>query len=142
MKFFDILQSAMVDKDIGGRCPLCRARSTFIAPSWRCFNDTNDKQSLIDAHKLRLKTIPCQTLSRYGHCRFGHRCYYNHNIQFSLSRSSSSTVDMPVSSNEHQQSSLFIFEWNPRRSMHENNDDEQQQPPRRITYNSHRYRPY
>jgi hypothetical protein len=74
-----------MDKDTGGRCPLCRIRSTFIAPSWRCFNNSDDKQSLLDAHKLRLKRIPCQTLSQYGYCRFGHRCYYNHNIRYSSS---------------------------------------------------------
>jgi hypothetical protein len=118
----------MVDKDTGGRCPLCRTRSTFIAPSWRCFSNTDDKQSLIDAHKLRLKTIPCRTLSRYGYCRFGHRCYYNHH-----SRWSSSSLDMSTSVEEHQQNS----------SVNENNnDEEQQEPPRRITYNSRRYRPY
>jgi len=136
----------MFDKDIGTRCPLCRARSAFIAPSWRCFNDANDKQSLIDAHKLHLKTVPCRSLSRYGHCQFGHRCYYNHNIPFSSSRSerlSSSIDDMPVSSNETQRSTFFIFRWNPRRTVDdENNDDEQQEPPRRITFNSDRYRPY
>jgi hypothetical protein len=92
----------MIDKDTGGRCPLCRVRSTFIAPSWRCFDNTDDKHILIDLHKLRLKRIPCRTLSRYGYCRFGHRCYYNHNI------------------------------------VQETND----QSSRRITYNSHRYRPY
>jgi hypothetical protein len=135
----------MVDKDTAARCPLCRVRSTFIASSWRCFNDTDDKQSLIDAHKLRLKTIPCQTLSRYGYCRFGHRCYYNHNIPSSSSTSqrwSSPSVDMSISSDEYQPSTLFVFEWNPIRSMNENNDNEQQEPPRRITYNSNRYRPY
>jgi hypothetical protein len=119
----------LIDKDTGGRCPLCRVRSTFIAPSWRCFNDTDDKRSLIDAHKLRLKTIPCRTLSQYGYCRFGHRCYYNHNISFSLSTS-------------QRWSSSNVFQWNIIQSINENNDDEQQEPPRRITYNSRRYRPY
>jgi hypothetical protein len=95
----------MIDKDTGGRCPLCRIRSTFIAPSWRCFDNTDDKHFLIDLHKLRLKRIPCRTLSRYGYCRFGHRCYYNHNI------------------------SIVVQETNDQSS-------------RRITYNSHRYRPY
>jgi hypothetical protein len=118
----------LLDKDTGGRCPLCRTRSTFIAPSWRCFDSTDDKQSLIDAHKLRLKAMPCRTLSRYGYCRFAHRCYYKHHIPFLL--------------NERQQNASSSFQENTISSMNENNNDEQQQPPRRITYNSRRYRPY
>ncbi|UJR24654.1 hypothetical protein I4U23_006028 [Adineta vaga] len=106
------------EKEIGGRCPLCRIRSTFIAPSWRCFTDTNDKQSLINTHKLRLKTIPCRTFLRYGSCRFGHRCYYNHRYLF----------------HEHN---------NSRDLTNENSyDNQQQESSRRFSNNSHRYRPY
>ncbi|CAF4340644.1 unnamed protein product, partial [Rotaria sordida] len=134
--------SAMIDKDTSRRCPLCRTRSTFIARSWRCFNNRDDKQSLIDTHKLSLKTMPCRTLLRYGYCRFGHRCYYNHHIPLTSSTSqrwsSSSPIDTSISFNEHQQNSSIIFQ-----SMNDNNNnDEQQEPPRRFTYNSHRYRPY
>ncbi|CAF0968668.1 unnamed protein product [Rotaria sp. Silwood1] len=137
--------SAMIDKDTSRRCPLCRTRSTFIARSWRCFTNRDDKQSLIDTHKLSLKAIPCRTLLRYGFCRFGHRCYYNHHIPLTSSTSqrwSSSPIDMPISFNDHQQNSSIIVQSNTIQSMNENNNDEQQEPPRRFTYNLHRYRPY
>ncbi|CAF3089605.1 unnamed protein product [Rotaria socialis] len=126
-------QNTMIDKDAARRCPLCRTRSTFVARSWRCFNNRDDKQSLIDSHKSYLKTIPCRTLSRYGYCRFGRRCYYNHQIQ---QRWSSSPIDTSISFSEHQLDSSNVFPLNT------HNNDEQQEPPRRFTYNSHRYRPY
>ncbi|CAF2062596.1 unnamed protein product [Rotaria magnacalcarata] len=125
--------NTMIDKDTARRCPLCRTRSTFVARSWRCFNNRDDKQSLIDSHKSYLKTIPCRTLSRYGYCRFGRRCYYNHQIHQAWS---SSPIDTSISFSEHRLDSSNVLPLNT------NNNDEQQEPPRRFTYNSHRYRPY
>ncbi|CAF0738174.1 unnamed protein product [Adineta steineri] len=115
------------NKETNRRCPLCRIRSTFIAPSWRCFNNNNDKQLLINAHKLRLKNVPCQTLLRYGYCRFGHRCFYNHHIRFQSS--------FLFNHQQQQQNTIELSNEN-------NNNNEQQESLRRIRYNSHRYRPY
>ncbi|CAF1220781.1 unnamed protein product [Adineta ricciae] len=108
----------MNDKEIGRRCPLCRTRSTFIAPSWRCFTDTDDKQALIGAHKLRLKTKPCRTFLQYSSCRYGRRCYYSHRYL----------------SDGHNQNLLFDFQYLTSENNHESSE--------RVTYHSHRYRPY
>ena len=122
-----VFQNIGTDKTSAGRCPLCRTRSTFIAPSWRCFSDSDDKRALIDAHKSRLKTLPCRAFSHYGHCRFGHRCYYSHRL--------------PSHFNGHRFDVSSSFAWNSSHSSDEQNYNERQTQ-RRISSNAHRYRPY
>lgn len=124
-----LFKSSAISKDVSQQCPLCRIRSTFIARSCRCFNNHNDKQSLINAHKLRLKSIPCRILLQYGYCRFGRRCYYSHHIPITSHRWSSF--------DENQQNSSNMYSSNTIRT-----NNEQQVALRRYTNNLYRYRPY
>lgn len=76
----------LFSKNLNGRCPLCRIRSTFIIPSDRYVFNTDEKERLIDEYKSRLKRIRCRNYFRNGFCRYGSRCYYNHSKPISRYR--------------------------------------------------------
>ncbi|CAF1229362.1 unnamed protein product [Didymodactylos carnosus] len=137
-------------------CPLCRKKSTFIAPSWRWFSSDSDKRTIIDSHKIYLKSIPCRTLSHYGQCRFGNKCYYNHSsIASRRYITIPSYINSPSSSTNNQQLSSYMstlfytnYAYNyasttpylTSDSMNDNNDDYNLITTRRTK--TYRYHPY
>ncbi|CAI5499164.1 unnamed protein product [Closterium sp. Naga37s-1] len=73
-------ESVPLDLDNAVRaCPLCRVRSHFVTPSVVWFFSEEEKQTIIEGYKRKLKNTDCRYFNYgNGQCPFGTSCFYKH----------------------------------------------------------------
>ncbi|KAK4757933.1 hypothetical protein SAY87_019234 [Trapa incisa] len=63
-------------------CPICRKLSYFVIPSNIWYTSDEEKESIINNYKARLRLIDCKHFdSGNGNCPFGSICFYKHTVE-------------------------------------------------------------
>lgn len=63
-------------------CPECRVKSDYVIPSSIWYEDTCEKDKLVDLYKQNVKKIQCKYIKsdNVDECPFGNKCFYKHQL--------------------------------------------------------------